>query len=126
MNPIRIATYGFPGAISELIARAAMTLPPLSGDDNAYFLRTVLAVVTSVFWLNYASDLPEDVQKSLGGIIKKQDPLELQKWVETYADIDNDQSAQQRANRVLADLEAKLPSLLKEEYTRFTTEVTTA
>lgn len=119
MDPIRIATHGFPGALSELIARAAMGLPGLTGKDDAEFLRTMTEIVSVVFWSKFIDDLPDTQQKEAAAIFHSKNVDALTAWMERHCNIFEDEPSMQRANRVLADLEARLPGIVLEEYKRF-------
>ena len=119
MRPIHISTYGFPGVISELVARAAAPLS-LTGPDGAEFMRTMLGMVLPVFWANYISLLPEESQREVLAYMQDENGQEAyEAWIKKHADLERDPQAQARADEVLADLHAKLPDLMKEEYSRY-------
>lgn len=115
MEPVRIATYGFPGALSELIARSAMRLPDLDTE----FLRTMTGIVTTIFWFNFIADLPEKQREEAMKLFEEKNADALTAWMEKHCNILDDEKSMQRANRVLADLEAKLPAVIAEEYEQF-------
>lgn len=119
MDHVRIRTYGFPGAISELVARATAALPEIDGERGNEFLKGATDVVLSIFWVNYMAQFPEEEQREIFSLVDKGDAKAVEEWTKERGNIMQDEKAMQRANRVLAHLETVLPNLLRAEYARF-------
>lgn len=123
MRPISISTYGFPGALSEVVTRSIMTLPPLTDEQGRDFLRNVLGMVTSIFWANFLSDLSDDAKQEISAVMEGEDEAAYEACFQKYCNIMGDKAAEQRANRVIGDLAAKLPALMQQEYSQFRAEI---
>lgn len=119
MTPLTIATYGFPGVLNEIIARSAMKLPPLTSNLQMEFLRVIGETVQMVFWTNYLMHLSEDEQKEVMGLIGSDDTATAAVWLTRNCDLLHDATARARADRVLADIEGRLPSVMEREYNSF-------
>ncbi len=115
MDPIRIATYGFPGAISELIARGSMQLPTIQGEDDSEFLQAMTTAVVNLFWMQFIEDLPSSIRDKGFSLIENGEPKKIQEWMEKHCNILEDEKSTQRANRILAQLEVQLPEIMRDE-----------
>lgn len=116
MKPIQIDNYGFPGVLTELIARSAMSLPSLDIKRDAGFLRDVGGIVMTVFLAKYLRRMPGERQTELQDILNGSSEEELKRWLEMHCNFLEDAESRKRAEWVLAELQAALPELLKQEY----------
>jgi hypothetical protein len=115
MSTTRVSA-GFPAMFTNLVAEAAMKLPPLTKPEHFEFLKEILATTIESFWANYAASFPEDVRAQITDAVKNEDMDAVQKWHDTYANFGEDKAAAERAEKVLDEIAANLSSLLKDAY----------
>lgn len=109
-----------PGEFARLVAEAAMQLPPLTRPQDTAFLRSVTEAVIDIFWSNYITLLPEDVQQAYERAEEEETGMALREWHQAHADFRQDSAAAKRGARVLRDIAIKLPDAMKKEYDTFT------
>ena len=118
MSNALLATFGFPGALSHLIAEASMTLEPLSSEKEAAFVSRCMERAMAFFWQKYFSRLSAADHRSMMEAVESHDPETLVRWAAAHSDFDHDHEAQKRAEWALQFVRAELPSVIRDEYTR--------
>lgn len=125
MTPIHIDTYGFPGAISELVARSTSTLPEFNTNRDGDFIRGMAEIVLTVFWAKYMEFLPSGQHAEMMELMQKNDEKKLKMWMEEHCNILEDPQAKKRAELALADLQTSLPAIVKKEYNNWIAQTKT-
>lgn len=120
MHSQTLTPANFPFAFSELIATAAMALPPLTRPQDSEFLRKMTEVAMDAFWQNYVADLPADAKAEFDRAADAENGIPLYEWFKKYADFEEDPLAEAKGRSVLLELQEKLPAVLIKEYDLFT------
>lgn len=110
---------GFPKIFSDIVARAAMVLPPLTRSDDGQFLVGMAGKLNNAFWNEYVGALPYAVQSDLLLAIQKRETDAILLWYGQFANFREDAEARQLATIILDELSEQLPGLIKEEYDSF-------
>lgn len=120
MHSPTLTPANFPFAFSELIATAAMGLPPLTRPQDSEFLRKMTEVAMDAFWQNYVADLPMEAKTEFDRAADSDDGDVLYEWFKKHADFEEDPLAEAKGRAVLLELQEKLPAILMKEYDLFT------
>jgi hypothetical protein len=107
---------GFPAMFTNVVAEAAMKLPPLTKPEHFEFLKEVQGIVIEGFWERYVAAYPQDVQAEIHTALKNEDFPAVQKWHEKHANFSADPSAAKKADLILDEIAANLESTIKEAY----------
>lgn len=115
MNTSRTSA-GFPAMFTNLVAEAAMKLPPLTKPEQFEFLKEVQGLVIEGFWERYVAAYPQEVQAEIHKALKDEDFPAVQAWHAKYANFAADPSAAKKADLILDEIAANLESTIKESY----------
>ena len=106
----------FPDTFSQLVAEATATLPPLIKPEHEDMLLIAAEDTIGMFWNQYVDTLPAEGKQAFLKAAEDESGKELYDWNFTYANFPEDDEAEKRGQKVLADLAEQLPAMLKLMY----------
>lgn len=118
-QPITITAYGFPGALSEMVAREVMLWEAFDAAQDDDFLVRMSDGVQILFWAKYVRNLDAAERQELVRLMGTEDFDAYVAWHKQHCDIVGDPIAKKKADKALLELAAELPAFLKKEYTTY-------
>lgn len=123
MSTQSLLNKGLIEAISEIIAKAAMSLPALEKQNDMFFISMVAGDCIRAFWENYAVTCDLSEQNTFYKLIKDKNEEDFYNWVEKNADFDGNIEHRRKADMVLEDLAMRLPEILIQSHSQFRNEI---
>ena len=112
---------GFSQTLSDMVARALTTLPSdMTHKEDSAFVRYMFMQVMDAFWHDYIAEQPEEIQQTFLTVEDAEDEEGITNWFRDHANFKDNKEHLALAERVIADIDAKLPSVIKQEYDAFT------
>lgn len=120
MNSSTLSPTGFPNVFGQMILDAATWLDFSTEKDRA-FAEEATGQVSMEFWGRFIGALDAQAQAAFTKASQADDFQEVEAWRKTYANFAEDAQAEERGRTILEQLNAELPSLLKDAYATFST-----
>jgi len=106
----------FPDTFSQLVAESTATLPPLIKPEHEDMLLIAMEDAMNMFWNQYIDLLPAEGKQSFLKAIEDETGQALVDWNYKHANFPEDEEAEARGEKVLADLAVEVPKILKLMY----------
>ena len=116
MNTQTLPPVDILSSLNQMIAEAAMQLPPLIHAQDEAFIQGMQQATADAFWIRYLSELSEEAQKNFQKAMEQGTALAMQDWLTTYANFKEDQIANERARNVLDGMKQDLLDIVKTQY----------